>query len=121
MQRDGVPVKNLTEEAIQGTFQLIMDRKTDKESIPELLTWLSNNPKKSASEALLALDLDMISEEELSKLIKSIIKDRADLVNERGLRAIGPLMGELMSHVRGKVNAKEAQKQLQEILEQLVS
>jgi glutamyl-tRNA(Gln) amidotransferase subunit E len=121
MQRDGVPVKELTREAIQGTFKLINDGKTSKEAIPELLIWLSKNPKKSASDALLALGLDLISEEELSTLIKTIIIDQADLVNERGMRAIGPLMGILMRHVRGKVNAKDAQKQLQNELKQNLS
>jgi glutamyl-tRNA(Gln) amidotransferase subunit E len=121
MQRDGVPVKELTREAIQGTFKLINDGKTSKEAIPELLIWLSKNPKKSASDALLALGLDLISEEELSTIIKSIIIDQADLVNERGMRAIGPLMGILMRHVRGKVNAKDAQKQLQNELKQNLS
>jgi glutamyl-tRNA(Gln) amidotransferase subunit E len=121
MQRDGVPVKKLTREAIQGTFKLINDGKTSKEAIPELLIWLSKNPKKSASDALLALGLDLISEEELSTIIKSIIIDQADLVNERGMRAIGPLMGILMRHVRGKVNAKDAQKQLQNELKQNLS
>jgi glutamyl-tRNA(Gln) amidotransferase subunit E len=116
LKRDGVPVDAITNQAIKETFEQIKEHKTAKESIPELLTYLSHNPQVSAKEAVKVLNLDLISDERLEMIIATMIDDNSDLIEKRGIGSIGPLMGILMAKVRGKVDAEHARKLLQKKL-----
>jgi glutamyl-tRNA(Gln) amidotransferase subunit E len=113
IQRDGYPIEKIKNNEIIEVFKLIKKGLIVKESIPEILVWLSKNPNNTASDALIELGIKMITREELTKIIDSILEDNSELIIERGMRAMGPLMGVLMRDVRGGVNAKEAQKLLQ--------
>jgi len=46
-----------------------------------------------------------MSKEELEKIIEAIIEANKGLVEERGAKAFGILMGMVMKEVRGKANA----------------
>jgi glutamyl-tRNA(Gln) amidotransferase subunit E len=111
--RDGYPIENIKNNEIMEVFILLKKGLIVKESIPEIFVWLSKNPNKSALDALKELRIKMITKEELTKIIDSILEDNSELIIERGMRAMGPLMGLLMRDVRGGVNAKEAQILLQ--------
>jgi len=50
------------------------------------------------------LKLESISLEELSKIVDDVIDTNIEIVKQKGMRAIGPLMGEVMKQVRGKID-----------------
>lgn len=116
LRRDGVPVENLRDEQIVNVFKLVAEGKTAKESIPEILTWLSENPNSSVKDAVSDLNLDMMKVEELDSLIKSIVMERVELVKDRGMGAFGPLMGVVMSQVRGRADPDIVQKILRKYI-----
>jgi glutamyl-tRNA(Gln) amidotransferase subunit E len=109
LQRDGIPVENLSDDSIIGAFLVVQEGKTVKESLPDLLTWLAENPKKLVEQALDSLGLTMLSKEELETIIECEVDERVDLIKERGMRSIGPLMGVVMAKVRGKADPKTVQ------------
>jgi glutamyl-tRNA(Gln) amidotransferase subunit E len=109
LRRDGVPVDDLTDDKIIETFMLVKNEITEKESIPEIFKYLAKNPNSSARESLTILGLEMLSEEELNTLIDQEIQRGLPLIKERGMKAIGPLMGAIMSKVRGKAKPKKVQ------------
>lgn len=110
LRRDGVSVETITEASLKDLFRLVHEGVAVKESIPDVLTWLSKNPAKPVQEALDALGFQMMSDQELESLINSVVMDKADLVAERGMRAMGALMGVIMGQVRGKAEPKDVQR-----------
>jgi glutamyl-tRNA(Gln) amidotransferase subunit E len=117
LRRDGVPVEGLTDGALRDAFTLVQRGDATKESLPEVLTWLAENRGKKATEAVSALGLGMMTAEELAELVNRVVEEKADLVAERGMRAMGPLMAVVMGQVRGRAKPQEVQRLLQSALE----
>jgi len=109
LQRDGVEVESLTDEAIKGVFRAVASGLTVKESIPGILTWLAKNSGASTQDAVKALGLGLLSKEQLASLIDEKIKANVEMVRRMGEKASGPLMGMVMSEVRGRASAAEVQ------------
>jgi len=120
LSRDGVPVETLSDEAIRDVFTLLKGGGTAKESVPELLGWLSSNPGKTAREALEALGLAMMTRDALQGLVEAKVSERREMVEGMGMKAFGPLMGMLMGEVRGRARAEDVQSLLREALAALV-
>jgi glutamyl-tRNA(Gln) amidotransferase subunit E len=112
LRRDGVPTEGLSQDAIKGTFMLVKDGTTVKESIPVMLAYLSKNPTHNAVRAIKELGLEMMSDEEVKQLVESAVKELEDLVKERGMKAMGPLMGVIMGKARGKASPQQVNKLL---------
>lgn len=121
LQRDGVPVENLTDEAISETFKVIVEGKTVKESLPDLLTWLAENKGSAVNQALDALGLALLSHEEIVRIIEYEVNERTELIKERGMRSMGPLMGVVMAKVRGKADPKIVQRLIQAAIQEKTS
>jgi glutamyl-tRNA(Gln) amidotransferase subunit E len=109
LQRDGVAVESITDEAIKGVFRAVASRLTVKESIPGILAWLAKNPGSSTQDAVKALGLELLSREQLASLIDEKINANMEMVRRMGEKASGPLMGMVMGEVRGRVSASEVQ------------
>jgi glutamyl-tRNA(Gln) amidotransferase subunit E len=106
LERDGVPMENVSLEQIEQIFSLIDAGETAKESVQEIVTWIANNPGKSPSEALQKLGLKMLSDLELSSIVDKMLSENASLLKKEGERAAGKLMGLVMAQVRGRADAK---------------
>jgi glutamyl-tRNA(Gln) amidotransferase subunit E len=113
LRRDGVPIEELSDFSITEVFMLVESGTTVKESIPELLQYLAEHPDSDSETALKKLGLAMLSEDELRGIIDEVVKNGMDLVKERGMGSMGPLMGAAMSRVRGKAQPQLVQKMLQ--------
>jgi len=116
LKRDGVPVENISEEKIIEMFKLIADGKIVKEAIPQVLSWIAKNPDKDVNLAITALGLSQMTDEEIISLIDKTIKENIDYIKERGERAMGKLMGELMRIIRGRADGKRVSILLKERL-----
>ncbi len=120
LARDGVKVNNLGDEVIRSTFALLDEGKTAKESLPQVFTWLAANPGDSPEDALRTLSLEMLTQDELKRLIEVKISENTELVNRMGMRALGPLMGMIMGEIRGRARAEDVQILLQKALASLI-
>jgi glutamyl-tRNA(Gln) amidotransferase subunit E len=114
LRRDGVPVEALTDDALGGAFALVRDGATVRESLPDVLAWLAKHPGAEARDALKAMGLEVMGEAELRAIVEAAVEERAGLVAERGMGAVGPLMGVVMGRVRGKARPQDVQRLLQE-------
>ena len=117
LRRDGVPVEGLTDEALRDAFTLVKEGAATKESLPDVLTWLAENRGKKARDAVSALGFDMMTIEELTALVNRAVEEKADLVAERGMRAMGALMGVIMGQVRGRAKPQDVQRLLRSAVE----
>jgi glutamyl-tRNA(Gln) amidotransferase subunit E len=106
LDREGIPVDDIPEDQIILLFDNLAKNRFAKEAIPDLLTWLANNPQGSVEEAVQALGLGAISEKELKAIVDKIVKENKKMIRDRGDRAMGPLMGMVMKKVRGRADGK---------------
>jgi glutamyl-tRNA(Gln) amidotransferase subunit E len=120
LQRDGLNIEVLTDEQIKETFKIIDKGVTAKESIVDILAWLIKNPNSSPMEAVEKLNLKMLSQEELIKIIEKIINENIGLVELEKERAFNKLMKLIMREVRGKADAKLVNNILKEKLDLLL-
>jgi len=116
LQRDGVEIDNISDALIRGTFGLLKAGKTAKESLPQIFTWLAENPDGSPADALKALGLGMLSGDELRSMVEAKVSENREMVERMGDRAIGPLMGMMMGEVRGRAEARDVQALLREAI-----
>jgi glutamyl-tRNA(Gln) amidotransferase subunit E len=120
IRRDGVPVDDLTDDSIRGTFDLVKEGKVVKESVVDMLVYLSENPSHSLDQAVEMLGLEMMGEDEVRQLVESTVAEKADMVKERGMKAMGPLMGIIMGKVRGKASPQQVNKLLNAAIRALI-
>jgi glutamyl-tRNA(Gln) amidotransferase subunit E len=120
LERDGILVNNLNFSLIKDVFSLVSKGMTAKESIPELLTWLSSNTGQTVETALNELGLGMMSLETLKKLVQELISENRSMIEKMGMRSFGPLMGIIMKEVRGKAQAEDVKTILKQAIEDKV-
>ena len=58
----------------------------------------------------------MLSKKELNNILDDFIKENTSLIEEKGIKAFGILMGMIMKKYRGKVNVEFLNKILKEKL-----
>jgi glutamyl-tRNA(Gln) amidotransferase subunit E len=99
LEREKVPIANLSEEHVKAAFDLVEKGKTAKESVPEILKWLAYHPEADPQSAIQELKLGMLSRTELEEIIRK-------LVSENKPASIGKLTNLAMSEVRGRADPK---------------
>ncbi len=107
MKRDGIALHILSEDVIQDLFSFIDSGNVAKEAIPELLVWMVKHENMVLNDAVKALGLRMVTEKKLREIVDRVIRDNEDLILERRVTALGPLMGIIMKELRGKADAEK--------------
>jgi glutamyl-tRNA(Gln) amidotransferase subunit E len=74
-----------------------------KEAVPAILEQVAGG---TPVEEALATCAPVVSREELERIVAGIVEERSSFVSERGMAALGPLMGVVMAEVRGSVDGK---------------
>jgi glutamyl-tRNA(Gln) amidotransferase subunit E len=86
----------ISDKEIISVFDLVKKSQISKEGIEEaLIQMVTGQEIQLGSENI---------EEEVKHFIKLLIEEKKDFVKERGMSAIGPLMGPVMSEFRGKID-----------------
>jgi glutamyl-tRNA(Gln) amidotransferase subunit E len=118
LAREQVQVENVRDSHLKEVFELVAAGRTAKESVLEILKWLSSNPDASAEDALEALKLRMLTNDELGGIISKALESNRSLVNENGTKALGKMMNLVMGEVRGRADPKLVTELLRTRLEQ---
>jgi glutamyl-tRNA(Gln) amidotransferase subunit E len=105
LKRDGVSIEKVQENQIREIFRAVGSARLTKEAIPEIMIWLSQHEDSTVDKAMKSIGLKMLSNEELDKIVDSVIERNKGLIEERGENAFGSLVGIIMKEVRGKANA----------------
>jgi glutamyl-tRNA(Gln) amidotransferase subunit E len=121
LRRDGKNVDNIKDMDFKNIFTLLKNNEIGKEAIAEILMMKADAPDLTIEQIKKKLKIESISIEDLRKIIDKVIKKTIGLIKEKEMRAMSPLMGEVMKEVRGKIDgaivSQEVKKKLQEFLE----
>ena len=119
LERENVPIENVTDSHLREIFNLVGEQKTAKESVIDIIKWVSSNPNAPARDALGKLNLEMLTEEQLSEIISRILESNRSFVKENGAKALGKMMNLVMGEVRGRADPKLVTELLRTRLEQI--
>lgn len=118
LKRDGCAVDELNNNIMLDTFTLLEEGKISKDAIPQILTNVCNEGN-SPEEAAESLNLMMLSEGDVEKIIDEIMESNKKMIDERGMAAMGSLMGMAMKKLKGKADGKLVNKLLKDKLQNI--
>ncbi|WMW23216.1 Glu-tRNA(Gln) amidotransferase subunit GatE [Methanolobus mangrovi] len=117
LKRDGVEIDRLEDGHFIDIFNFIAEGGVSKEAIDDLLRAIADEPALCAKDAASKMGLGSLDISEVERIVEAIIEERQDFVKEKGMAAVGPVMGIVMKEVRGKVDGKV----LSEMLKQKIN
>jgi glutamyl-tRNA(Gln) amidotransferase subunit E len=103
---------------IQQVFEALRDGKFSKEAVPGILEEMARS-KTGLVEAISTLGLGT-SAEKPEEIIRRIVTERTEFVKEKGVEALGPLMGPVMAELRGKLDGKKISEILKNEIERIL-
>ncbi|GAG00732.1 unnamed protein product, partial [marine sediment metagenome] len=121
LHRDQIPTEKLRDDHFHGLFHFLSQNEISSEAIPEVLTYLANNPESDTETAVEASGLGMASSDEVEKIIKKLVTDRKAFILKQGERSIGALMGDAMKELRGKADGKTVNELLRKEIQILLN
>ena len=116
LRRDGKEVDNIKNTDYKDIFSLLKKKEIGKEAIEELMIFKADSPELTIQQIIKKLMIKTISIEDLNTIIQKIIDNSIELIKKKGIRAMGPLMGEVMKEVRGRIDGKIVSEELKKII-----
>jgi glutamyl-tRNA(Gln) amidotransferase subunit E len=105
LKRDGHHVEKLDLQTIKDALKLLEDGKISKDALADIISHVADHDM-TPYEAAQSLNLIMLSEGDVGKIIADIVSKNESMVKERGMGAMGPLMGMAMKDLKGKADGK---------------
>jgi len=100
-------------------LQALADGRFSKEAAPDILKALIT-ANMTLEDAMNSLGLSTADTEEMDTVIKKIVSERIDFVKERGMGAVGPLMGVIMKELRGRADGKAISERLKLAISEII-
>lgn len=120
LKREGITVENIGDEKVERVFKELNEEKVAKEAIPDILVYLAKDQTATVDEAIGILGIKEVSTGELAKIVEETIKKNMDLIREKKMQALSPLMGDVMKQLRGKADGKTVNDTLKKRLEEAI-
>jgi glutamyl-tRNA(Gln) amidotransferase subunit E len=105
LESEGTDISRIDKKLLHEILDGVEEGKFAKEGISQVLGYVLNNDK-TVDEAITDLGLGTLGSEDLDKVIESIVSKKTEFIKEKGMAAVGPLMGLVMKELRGKVDGK---------------
>jgi glutamyl-tRNA(Gln) amidotransferase subunit E len=106
LQRKGLDSTLLKQDHIVRSFELLSEQKITKESLEMIYEYIMSGKVKTVDE-FVQNHLQMISDEELERIIGDLVLENAEAVKRQGEHASGMLMGMAMKSLRGKASGEK--------------
>ncbi|BDH79679.1 MAG TPA: Glu-tRNA(Gln) amidotransferase subunit GatE [Methanothermobacter sp.] len=119
LKRDGHNIEKLKLENLKDVLRLLEEGKISKDALKDIVACVADE-KLEALEAAKKLNLLLLTRKEVENIIKEIIEENSSLVAERGMGAMGPLMGQAMKKLRGKADGQLVNKILKKMLKEKI-
>ncbi len=120
LEKENLDISVLNEKILLNVFLRLSQGRFSKEGIPDLLQYLSKNPEADVDTAIKQVGLSSVNIDEIQKIIRKIVKERKDFVKQRGINALGPLMGIVMKELRGKSDGKVISEILRKEIQKII-
>jgi len=112
LERDGYDTSILTEDVLFYLFMQLNNSRISKESVPIIFEKLLKKEVDDVEEVIRSFGTDNLTEEFVDDTISRIINENKKVISEKGLDAVGLLMGRCMENLRGKIDGEKVNKKL---------
>jgi len=112
LERDGYDTSILTEDVLFYLFMQLNNSRISKESVPIIFEKLLKKEVDDVEEVIRSFGTDNLTEEFVDDTISRIISENKKVISEKGLDAVGLLMGRCMEILRGKIDGEKVNKKL---------
>ncbi len=120
LRREGVDVSIFTNEKLTETFKLLEDNKISKDALKDLMLAVSKKPEEPVEKIAEEENLTLLSEDEVRAIIHDIVSGQENMVKDRQMGAMGPLMGMSMKQLKGKADGSLVNKIVREEIQKLL-
>jgi glutamyl-tRNA(Gln) amidotransferase subunit E len=120
LERQGQKVTVLTDDVIRDIFNRLDMGIIAKESIVLIFEKLMKKEAKTVDEAIAALGITPISDQELYRAIDKILEENMSVIKVKGMESLNMLMGRSMAIFRGKVDGQKINSILKKKLKSLL-
>lgn len=120
LQRQGLDPAVLTDSILVDIFDRLDRGLIAKESVVLIFEKLMKREGKAVDEVIKVLGVSSINDDELSAVLDKVISENMAAVQEKGMNALGMLMGRSMAVLRGKVDGQKINAALKDKLEKIV-
>ncbi|UVS70627.1 Glu-tRNA(Gln) amidotransferase subunit GatE [Nitrososphaera viennensis] len=120
LQRQGLDPAALTDPIIAEVFAKLDAGAIAKESVILIFEKLMKKEAGTVDDAVKALGVSSISDDELAAALDKVISDNMAQVKEKGMGALSMLMGRSMAVLRGKADGQKINAMLKEKLDKMV-
>lgn len=114
LQRQGGNSSLLLDGAILDVFKRLDTGSIAKESVALIFEKIMKKEAATVDEAIKALGISSISDEELGAALDKVIADNMAVIKEKGMDALGTLMGRSMAVLRGRADGQKINAMLKE-------
>jgi glutamyl-tRNA(Gln) amidotransferase subunit E len=115
LAREGVPDAALTGEALAEVLRSVDGGEIAKEAVPDVLR-AAGSRGVSVRDAVASMGLRAAGEDEITRVVESVIAAHPRLVEDKGQDAFSALMGEAMKQLRGRADGAAVGRVLNEKL-----
>ena len=119
LETAGIDTSAFDGERMLALFRMLAEAKFAKEALPAILKEMGTSGC-DAEKAVKKLGLESVDESEAIAIISKIVNERADFVKEKGMGAVGGLMGPVMGALRGKLDGRRANEILMQEVKKLL-
>ncbi|MFO7792764.1 MAG: Glu-tRNA(Gln) amidotransferase subunit GatE [Candidatus Saliniplasma sp.] len=119
LEREDFELEKISDEQLFNIFEMLDAGEFAKEGISDILKEMTTG--KNVEEAMESAGLEKVYEEDVRGAVIKVLDDREDFVEERGMSALGPLMGVIMKELRGKADGEKVSKILKEELQKRIN
>jgi len=120
LEKEKIDTSSVDEKMLLNIFSTLNEGKYSKEAIPIILKYLIENPKNTIEDAIKSCNLFTIDIKKIGEIVKKIVNEKKDFVKQKGIDAIGPLMGAVMNELRGKADGKIINEILKKEIEKVI-
>lgn len=120
IKRERYDISILTTQHFKDLFKLLADGKIAKDSVTKLATAIIESPEEDVTTIAENNNLTLLSEDEVCEIIANIVAKNENMVKERQMGAMGPLMGMSMKELKGKADGSLVNKIVKEEIQKLL-
>lgn len=120
IKREGYDITILTTRHFKDLFKLLADGKIAKDSVTKLAIAIIESPEEDVTAIAENNNLTLLSEDEVCEIIANIVAKNENMVKERQMGAMGPLMGMSMKELKGKADGSLVNKIVKEEIQKLL-
>ena len=104
--------ESITNNDLEKVLDLYGKGKIVKEGIPDALLQSSKNEEISVNSGNI--------KNEVKEFVDNLVKEKEEFIRERGMGAVGALMGPVMSEFKGKMDGRDINKLLMEKIKEII-